>query len=100
MSSRPPLHVQSETKAVPEMPFIASSELMKKVLLQAERAAALDFSVLISGETGTGKELIARRIHANRGKFVPIDCTVLAKELAVRELFGHVRGAYTSADSD
>jgi DNA-binding NtrC family response regulator len=78
--------------------FLTASPGGHFVLEQAGKAAALDQPVLITGETGTGKELVAREIHNNRGALSVIDCTRLSKELADRELFGCVRGAYTGAD--
>lgn len=78
--------------------FLASSPATRLVLDQARRAATQDHPVLVTGETGTGKELIARAIHDNRGILTVIDCTRLLRELADRELFGNVRGAYTGAD--
>jgi DNA-binding NtrC family response regulator len=68
------------------------------VLEKAERAALQDHPVLVTGETGTGKDLIAKAVHNGRGPFIVIDCTRLSKEMADRELFGNVRGAYTGAD--
>jgi DNA-binding NtrC family response regulator len=73
---------------------------MKNVLVQAGTLSTSTCPVLIQGETGTGKELIARFIHGGRGPFVVVDCTHLSPHLAEAELFGHVRGAYTSADSE
>jgi two-component system response regulator HydG len=77
---------------------------MLEVIDQAKLVAPTDMSVLIQGETGSGKEYIARLIHNNskrKGKkFVAIDCGAIPKELASSELFGHVKGAFTGAISD
>jgi len=67
-------------------------------------AARSDTNVLITGETGTGKELVAQTIHANSkrkgAEFVPVDCASLNKELVESALFGHKRGAFTGAERD
>ncbi|HEY0252699.1 MAG TPA: sigma-54 dependent transcriptional regulator, partial [Kofleriaceae bacterium] len=67
------------------------------------RAAQTDATVLLHGETGTGKGLLARAIHVNSARreapFVHVDCTTLPAALVERELFGHERGSYTGADS-
>ena len=81
--------------------LIGKSRKMREVYEQLERAANLEMTVLLSGETGTGKELAARAIHqrgARREKrFVAINCGALPAELVESELFGHARGAFTGA---
>jgi DNA-binding NtrC family response regulator len=77
---------------------------MRQMFAQLEAAARTDATVLLEGETGTGKELTAESLHlASRraaGPFVVFDCASVAPTLAESELFGHVRGAFTGADSD
>jgi DNA-binding NtrC family response regulator len=76
---------------------------MHKVCESVQRAAATDFDVLILGETGTGKELVAHAIHqASRrkdGPFVPVDCGAIPEDLMESEFFGHERGAFTGAQA-
>lgn len=80
---------------------IGESQEADKLEKHIQLVAPTDLSVLVLGETGTGKELISKRIHefSNRkdGPFVAIDCGALPKELAGSELFGHVKGAFTGA---
>jgi transcriptional regulator with GAF, ATPase, and Fis domain len=84
--------------------IIGRSEAIKKVRRLMELAIDSGLDVLITGETGTGKELVAKGIHYNssRGTKTPVtcDCSTLSKELAVSELFGHPKGAFTGADAD
>jgi transcriptional regulator with GAF, ATPase, and Fis domain len=84
--------------------IIAVSGAFRRVLENAVRVAASTATALIHGETGTGKELIARVIHENspraNGPFVPVNCGALSESLLESELFGHVKGAFTGAVSD
>ncbi len=101
-------------EAVPQAPapgrrhraptLVAYSHAMQRVEALARRAANTDLSVLITGETGTGKELIARTIHtlsARAGRpFLAVNCGALRVELALSQLFGHRKGAFTGAHAD
>ena len=82
---------------------IGTSPAMAAVYEMVVRAAQTDATVLLHGETGTGKGLLARAIHVNSARreapFVHVDCTTLPAALVESELFGHERGAYTGADS-
>ena len=90
----------SSGRAEPK-PLIGASDLMVRVHDLVNRVAPTASTVLIEGETGTGKELTARAIHATsrRGHrpFVPVDCNALTESLLESELFGHVKGAFTGA---
>lgn len=83
--------------------LVGESPALQQVLENVAVASAGDAGVLITGETGTGKEVIARTIHDNsaRGdkKFVVLDCASLPPSLAEGELFGHVKGSFTGADT-
>ena len=82
--------------------IVHRSEQMSRILHQVEKIAASEASVLITGETGTGKELIAQSLHTlsprNQGPFLAINCSAISAGLLESELFGHVRGAFTGAD--
>jgi two-component system NtrC family response regulator len=81
--------------------IIGRSKVLLRVLEQASRVAAADSTVLIRGETGTGKELLARAIHHNSARrsqpFCTINCAAIPKELLESELFGYQRGAFSGA---
>jgi len=81
--------------------IIGTSEPIQSVLRLVERVADAESTVLVHGETGTGKELIARAIHYNStratGPFIPINCGAIPGELLESELFGHIKGAFTGA---
>jgi Nif-specific regulatory protein len=84
--------------------IIGKSKAMQDIFSTIKKVAPLDTTILIQGETGTGKELIARAIHFNGGrktnKLVTINCGAMPQELLESELFGHKRGAFTGATSD
>jgi DNA-binding NtrC family response regulator len=83
--------------------IVSNSGVMQRLLATATQIAPTDCTVLIHGETGVGKELIARHIHEcskrGTGPFIAINCGVLSEELLANELFGHERGAFTGAVS-
>ncbi|HEY0250391.1 MAG TPA: sigma 54-interacting transcriptional regulator [Kofleriaceae bacterium] len=89
----------SQARAFGEL--VGESLAMREVFAVLERVAASDATLLVEGETGTGKELVARAVHdasdRRRGPFVAVDCGALPEGLLESELFGHVRGAFTGA---
>jgi two-component system NtrC family response regulator len=84
--------------------IVGVSRAIEACLEQVAQAADSDAGVLVTGETGTGKELFARAIHANsprvNNNFVVVDCAALPETLVESVLFGHVKGAFTGADRD
>ena len=84
--------------------IVGASPVIQEVYKHISRVARSESTVLIQGETGTGKELVARTIHAQSPRadrpFVAVNCAALPEPLVEGELFGHVRGAFTGADAD
>ncbi len=98
---------EEEEASIDDLPassMIGSSACVVEIYKTISRVAPTDATVLIEGETGTGKEIVARMIHANSARaaqpFVPVDCAAIAPALLESELFGALRGAYTGADRD
>jgi len=85
----------------PAVEIVADSESMQEVVAQATKVASLDSTILLTGESGVGKGMLARHIHANSGRrdqsFVTVSCPTLPRELLESELFGHEKGAFTGA---
>ena len=84
--------------------IIGTCTAMQEVYKRIQKVAATDISVLITGETGTGKELVAREIHRRspraKGAFISINCGAISEGLLESEMFGHVKGAFTGAHTN
>ena len=98
-SDRDQIKQQLETRRFGDI--IGTSPVLLEVFRKVEKVASTDISVLITGETGTGKELIAREVHRRsprgNGPFIAVNCGAIPENLMESELFGHVRGAFTGA---
>ncbi len=94
---------QCVPKVLERCGIIGESQVLTRCLEKMARAAETDANVLITGETGTGKELFASALHANSARaernFVVVDCTALQETLVESTLFGHEKGAFTGADT-
>ena len=78
-----------------------SSKSVKDIRLLIEKVAITNSTVLVLGETGTGKELVAEEVHISStrsGPFIPVNCAAIPKDLLESELFGHEKGSFTGAD--
>jgi len=98
------IYLQEEIRVASDFgEIIGHSETLRKVLRQAEQVAPLDTTVLILGETGTGKELLAHAVHSHSVRkahpLVKVNCAALPAPLIETELFGHAKGAFTGADT-
>jgi NtrC-family two-component system response regulator AlgB len=96
---------QALRNTVEELPFLESgSPLMRRLLETAERVAASEATIMLIGESGSGKNVLARQIHRWSGRcdkpFVVVNCTTLSENLLESELFGHLRGSFTGAVKD
>ena len=84
--------------------IVYRSEIMARLMTLVTRVAVSSSSVLVTGETGTGKELVARALHGEGGRkggpFVAVNCAAISSSLMESELFGHVKGAFTGADRE
>jgi DNA-binding NtrC family response regulator len=100
-SGRPtPAMARAGTSAALRVHLVGDSAPIRRVRDMVERVAPTPATVLIEGQTGTGKELIARLLHersGRRGPFVPVNCGAIPPELMETELFGHAKGAFTGA---
>ncbi len=93
--------LRSQVEASGSRPMLVVSDAMSRLMDQVRRVAGSDLPVLLSGESGSGKELVARELHRlserSKGPFVAVNCAAIPAELLEAELFGHTRGAFTGA---
>jgi two-component system response regulator FlrC len=92
---------RTDEPSAPENPILTGNPKMEAILALARRVARTDATVLIQGETGSGKEMLARFVHRqsarSQGAFVAVNCAALPESLIESELFGHEKGAFTGA---
>jgi two-component system response regulator HydG len=92
---------ENDAVIVSDQYIFGNTESFKKILKQVNLVGPTNYSVIVYGETGSGKESIAQEIHKRSHRrlkpFIPIDCGALSKELAASELFGHEKGSFTGA---
>lgn len=95
--------IKEELQLAPQLGMYGVSPAIKDVIEKVKQFAPVDVNILVSGESGAGKELVARALHniskRAQGSFTAINCAVLPKELIESELFGHERGSFTGAGS-
>lgn len=95
---------QLKKKVSKQFEMIGKSEELKQIKSMIDKVAPTEARVLITGENGTGKELVAHWLHEkserNKGPFIEVNCAAIPSELIESELFGHVKGAFTSANKD
>ncbi len=95
--------LSSQISSPPLREKMGPSDAVSRLLSEVNRVAESNFSVIIIGETGSGKEVVARAIHEaspySQGPFIPVDCGAIPETLLESELFGHEKGAFTGADS-
>jgi DNA-binding NtrC family response regulator len=93
-----------ENKSQDDAPFLSQSPVMQNLINMARRVAPSDLSVLIQGETGVGKEVLAKWLHSKgpnpKGPFVPVNCGAIPENLIESTLFGHKKGSFTGAIND
>ncbi len=103
-AARMPADDEAESEELPESQMIGTAPAMIEIYKKVSRVAPTTATVIIEGETGTGKELVARMIHSFSQRasqpFVPVDCGAIPPSLLESELFGAMRGAFTGADRD
>src|ERR1700722_5784435 len=101
MKTRNTIPHSQRNNTMTTLDLIGSSPKFRVLLAEVARVAPVDSAVLIQGETGTGKEVIARAIHEatprHNRRFVALNCAAIPRDLLESELFGHERGAFTGA---